>query len=387
MIVTVPARLQCFFQRCAPDLTPAGCAMLAWIVAAYLLVTGKRSQSAIGREVLDRQRHVSSVSRRLRRPCFRTRDLTRAEMLREVAEELKRAGGRKETWFLIIDGVCLRRGRLTKIQNAVVYKKNRKKRGRGAVTKAHTFVLGLLVTPTGRRIPLPRRSFYTHGYVRTRNKELAAGERQGLRLAYKSQIDLACLIVEELDLPTHLRLVVLADEYFDSRKLTDTCRTKGATLITPVNSLRSFDGGGRVHQRGKALSRRTYRDLVLCRGGEETASYRRREPSGTGRKKDERVYRLFVEPRTLATTGRVAVVYSWKKRRDRSGRQTGKETFKVLVCSDPTLAGETIVEYYEMRWEIEVFFREWVKAHSGSAPQQAHAHPPPVAPRVRQAKE
>ena len=53
--------------------------------------------------------------------------------------------------------------------------------------------------------------------------------------------------------------------------------------------------------------------------------------------------------------------YSWKRKRDRSGRLTSRETFKALACSDPSLFGEgdeaktgaKIVEFYEMRWQIE----------------------------------
>jgi hypothetical protein len=37
---------------------------------------------------------------------------------------------------------------------------------------------------------------------------------------------------------------------------------------------------------------------------------------------------------------------------------TSRETFKALVCSDPTIPGETIIEWFEMRWPVEVFFRE-----------------------------
>lgn len=356
MIVTIPARLQSFCERFHDDLTPGRCRALEWLLAGFLLGGGKRSQSALGRTVLGRVRAASSVSRRLRRPSFRTRDLVRAEMQRQVQAELTRAAGHEETWFLAIDGVCLKRGSRTKVENAIQYRTKRRGR-RGRSTKAHAFVLGVLLTPTGRRIPLPRRSYYTRSYLRRQNDRLRTGRRRGQPLAYKSQVDLACLVVKELDLPTTIRLVVVADEYFEGTKLTSLCRKKGYPFIAPVNSLRKFATGGRVQARGKALPRTAYRTLILRRGEEETASHRRRRPSGAG-EKGERRYRLMSERRTLSRTGEVAVVYSWKQRRNRSGRWTAKETFKTLVCSDPTLPGEAMVEYYEVRWEIEVVFRE-----------------------------
>jgi hypothetical protein len=285
-------------------------------------------------------------------------------MKRQIEAEAARAGGKSEIWFLGLDGVASKRGGRTKVENAIKYKK--KENGRkGRSTKAHLFVQGLLITASGLRIPLPRRSYYTKSYVRSQNRLLALGQRPGKPLACKTQVELAGMIIGELKLPANIRLVVLADEYFEGKKLTALCRKKGYAYIAPVDSRRNFESGGKLYARGKALPRMAYRKLVLRRGEEDTASHRRHLPEGAG-EKDRRVYRFHCERRTVAGIGEVAVVYSWKRRRDRSGRLTSHETFKTLVCSDPQLLGEEdiekigamIVEFYEMRWPIEVFFRE-----------------------------
>jgi len=364
MIVTIPPRVESFCERFQGKLSESKRRALGALLAGYLLTPGKRSQSAVGREVLGGERAPSSVSRRMRRESFRTRDLVRAEMRRQIEAEAARAGGGPEIWFLGLDGVASKRGGRTKVENAIKYRK--KERGRkGRSTKAHLFVQGLLITASGVRIPLPRRSYYTEAYVRSQNRLLALGQRQGTPLAYKTQIELAGMIIGELELPANIRLVVLADEYFEGKKLTGLCRKKGYAYIVPVNSRRNFDSGGKLYARGKALPRTAYRELVLRRGEEDTASHRRHLPESAG-EKDRRVYRFHSERRTVAGIGEVAVVYSWKRRRDRSGRLTSHETFKTLVCSDPKLLGEEdiekigamIVEFYEMRWPIEVFFRE-----------------------------
>jgi hypothetical protein len=252
--------------------------------------------------------------------------------------------------------------------------------------------MGLLVTASGARIPLPRRTYYTHKYVARENRLRREGRRKGGRLVYKTQLDLACLIIKELDLPENIRLVVVADEYFEGTKLTNLCRRKGHAFIAPVDKRRTFTPRKSLRARGKALARGQYRTLTLRQGEEETASpgtagstlrnltflHRRHMPRGA-REKGQRVYRYCCERRAIAKTGEVAVVpgtpappevrtcgYSWKRRRDRSGRPTSRETFKVLVCSDPSLFGEDdvarigakVVEFYEMRWQVEVFFRE-----------------------------
>lgn len=364
MIVTIPPRLQSFCGRFGEALSEARRAALAWLLTGFLLTREKRTQSALGCGVLSEERKPSSVSRRMRRDSFRTRDMVRAEMNRQIARELARAGGKPETWLLAIDGVASKRGSRTKVENAIQYKeKQRGKKGRS--TKAHIFVMGLLITASGARIPLPRRTYYTKEYVTRENKRLKLGRRRGKPLAFKTQQDLACQVVKELDLPDSIKLVVVADEYFEGGKLTTLCRRKGYAFIVPVDSKRTFEPAKTLHARGKALARGAYRKLVLRRGEEDTASHRRHLPRGAG-EKGRRVYRFHCERRAVAGIGEVAVVYSWKRRHDRSGRLTERETFKVLVCSEPELLGERdlervgamIVEFFEMRWPVEVFFRE-----------------------------
>ncbi len=364
MIVTVPPRLESFCGRFGEALSETKCAALAWFLAGFLLTREKRTQSALGRGVLSEERTPGSVSRRMRTESFRTRDLVRSEMDRQIARELERAGGKRETWFLPIDGLASKRGSQTKVENAIQYKK--KQRGKkGRSTKAHLFVMGLLITESGARIPLPRRTYYTKEYVTRQNKRLKLGRRKGKPLVFKTQQSLACLIVKELQLPDNVKLVVVADEYFEGKKLTNLCRKKGYVFIVPVDSKRTFEPGRTLHARGKALARSAYRKLTLRRGEEDTASHRRHLPGRAG-EKGRRVYRFCCERRAVAGIGEAAVVYSWKRRRDRSGRLTARETFKVLVCSEPELLGEEdvekvgamIVEFFEMRWPVEVFFRE-----------------------------
>ena len=64
----------------------------------------------------------------------------------------------KRTWVFILDGTATKRGSYTKIENALQYREKSTK-SKGKSTKAHTFLMGLLITDTGARIPvLPRPS-------------------------------------------------------------------------------------------------------------------------------------------------------------------------------------------------------------------------------------
>ncbi len=35
-----------------------------------------------------------------------------------------------------------------------------------------------------------------------------------------------------------------------------------------------------------------------------------------------------------------------------------KENPKVLACTDPTATAEQVIQWYELRWQVELFFRE-----------------------------
>lgn len=362
MIVRIPARIGAYCERFSGFMSESKREALAALLSGYLLVSGKRTQAGIGREVLTAFRDPSLISRKFRRESFRTRDLVRREMQNQIAQERRRAMGQAETWFLILDGLCAKRGSETMVENATQYR-IRKSRQRRRSTKAHTFVQGILVTPSGRRIPLPRRSYYTKEYVRRENRRLQLGRRKGKPVIYKTQVELACLIIKEIQLPDTIRLVVLADQYFEGTKVTALCRKKNYIFIAPVNSNRNFASQKKIYRRGKALPRSAYQELILRRGEEDTASHRRYHSRRAG-EKDERIYRFNYERRAVARTGEAGIVYSWKRKRDRSGRLAKGETFKVLVCSDPTLTGAEIIEFFEMRWAIEVFFRE-LKSHLG----------------------
>ena len=60
----------------------------------------------------------------------------------------------------------------------------------------------------------------------------------------------------------------------------------------------------------------------------------------------------------MTKLGSAHIVYSWKSPVFRPRRDSSRETFKVLVCNDPKMSAKKVVEWYEIRWQIEVYFRE-----------------------------
>jgi hypothetical protein len=360
MVVKVPPSLQRFSDQFSSMLTKVQGNLLPVLLCGILLARGKRTQVTLAQTVKSSKRHKSSIGRMLRRECFRTRDLvaqaTRG-LIRKVSSRTK-AG--KRIWVLAIDGTATRRGGFTKIENATQYKeKGRNRKGRS--TKAHTFVMGLLITDTGARIPVPRRTSHTKAYCKKK------------RRVHRTQQQLAEIMIRELTpwLPEDVHLVVVADEYFEGKKLFSLCQKLGHTFIAPVDSRRTFSDekgklqGKTLHERGRSLRRRAFQEVVLVRGEEETASYRRQMPRRAG-PKDTRRYRVAHETRDVAKLGPAQVVYSWKSPVFRPRRDDSGETFKVLVCTDLSLPAEKVVEWYEIRWQVEVWFRT-LKSRLGMA--------------------
>lgn len=365
----------------APDHIDAA---LPSLISGIALCQGNRTQTALGAFVLDDRRSPATVGRMLQDRRFHTRDLQR-RAVREMVQLCTPAPHTEEdvVWILPLDGTALQRGADTLIRGANHFRgKDRQQRRveereqakeeggsvakakkKGRATKAFTFLMGCLITNTGVRIPLPRRTCDPKNFKRV-------GRPTNKRL---TQIDLAKIMIQEaLDiLPANVRLVVLGDAYFDAKKL--FAHAQGGqqgppryTLITPADTARCFadanspskSNGKRLHDRGLSLPWKTFERVDLVRGTEDTASYRRyanRKP----RKKDRRTYWVHHERETVAGLGEVGVVNSWKTPVYRPRPNFRGRTFKILLCSDPELDAARVVELYEIRWTgIEIFFRE-----------------------------
>jgi hypothetical protein len=357
--------------------------VLRTVVIGVVLATGRRrSLTAVAGSVVAGKRHKSSVSRLLVRQGFRSRDLHWQAVERAFERLAPKVPGPPLEWLLALDGTATKRGLHTKIKGAIVTDKatrqrkaapRRKKRAPGdkrrtaktaRKTKYHTFLVASLTTHEGVRVPLPRYTCDPIGF-----------KRRGRPKRIKdTQIDLAKLLLKRIlgILPKWIRLVVVADAYFEGQKLYGLAHREGFTLITPTDSNRCFadettpdkSNGHRIWNRGRHFPPESFSRLDLHRGSEDTARFRRysTRPSGP---KDRRTYWLRHESRTVAKLGAVGIVYSWKTPVYEPKPNFRKKGFKILICSDPTWTGEKIVEFYECRWTaIEIVIRE-LKQHLG----------------------
>ena len=390
MILQAPASLVNFFRQCVSDDSRVAprrvLKALRPLIAGLVLVTNpRRSLTAVGGAVASGRRHKSTVSRFLKRKDFRSRDL-HWEAVERVLERLApttSARARRRDWLLALDGTATQRGAHTQIKGAILTDRSsrtrRRKRGasrkrapgdkprspkKQRKTKYHTFLLASLTTHEGVRVPLPRHTCDPKDF-----------KRHGRPKSVKdTQIDLAKLLIKRVKkiLPAGIRLVVVADAYFECEKLYSLAQREDFVLITPTDSSRCFadettpskSNGHRIWNRGRHFPPDSFSRLDLRRGSEDTACFRRHSARQSG-PKDRRTYWLRHESRTVAKLGAVGIVYSWKTPIYNPKPNFRKKGFKILLCSDPTWAGEKVVEYYECRWTaIEILIRE-LKQHLG----------------------
>jgi len=379
VILQAPSSLVKFFARfvttdtaLVPDHVRR--TLVSVVTGIALATDARRSLTSVGNTVQRGSRHKSTVSRMLKDRRFKSREMLWQAV--KVAMELAApVPGESVEWLLSLDGTAIQRGAFTRIKGAILTertrasakrKKNAPRRRRdgkqsskkGRKTKYHTFLLGIITTHQGVRIPLPRYTCDPKDYNRQ-------GRPKKIR---DTQLDLAKLMIKRVleNLPEGVHLSVVADSYFEGEKLFGLAHRRGFTITTPADSNRCFaddnrpskSNGSRIRDRGLQLPMETFSRLDLERGSEETASFRRYSARQPG-PKDRRTYWTRHESRTVAGLGTVGVVYSWKTPVYEPRRNDRKKGFKVLLCSDPTRTGHTVADVYETRWTaIEIVIRE-----------------------------
>ncbi len=351
MVVYTPSRVKEFCEVVRGSLSKPQFSNLTMLISGILFAAGKRSLAQFGRTIAANCRYRGTISRHFRSAHLRSRDLC-GQMCEYLVGTVRRRMGAQ--WFLCIDGVSTRRGGFTKIANAQQLKTKGPK-ARGSGTKSHTFVMGLLLTETGVRIPLRRRTWRTKAYARCIGKK------------YKTQTQLAAELIEEAQalLPNDINLIVLADGYFGVRNIANCCRRLKVAYITSLGSNRNYievnQSGKRVSKkivnRARRLRRDAWEEFSLVSGSEETVHYRRYS-ARERKKRNRRSFRVYSEVRTVATLGDVNLAYSWKCPVHTSRGLRQRESLKLLASNDHELTARQIVEFYELRWQIELFFRE-----------------------------
>ena len=380
MLWGITAEVKGFFRPVVREVSKPIRKALAPMVLALLLAPHYRRMKTIAGMVLGDRVHVATITRRLHNPLWKTRDwyvgLADRTMRDLNSYERSHLKGRRRRLAIIID-TTLHASVGEKMENLLVMSKRKDKRRRN--TRHHVFVMGIIITESGMRIPLPRRSYYTKEYCKAKGKQ------------YRTQNQLARMMIHDALVPKDADVTVLYDSAFDANMIHRECRNRGFREIFPIDPNRNLatnespdapaQAGATVVASTQEWPEEEFETLELEVGNEDFVLFRRRHIDNLRVKKTFRRYVIAARLANVSKLGSCLIVASYKenpkvellegqsgdwrdyrgplaKRRKKDKNQPSRWSGKVLACTDPTLSAREVIEWYEIRWQIELFFRE-----------------------------
>jgi len=322
--------------------------MVFRMVIAFTQHQGRMSCSQAAHCVASESIHRGELTRFLARPRWQKDNFNTP--LREAL--LKRESRRGKFLFLIDATLVSQSGRLTKNCFSTGNKGRHPAKGRRynrkkvIYKKCHSFTFGLLITPTGIRLPfeIPH---YTKEYCKEHG------------LQHRTTAEAASDMLASLPLPDDAEVIVLGDTAYDAQVVRDACDKRGYTWIVPANPERVYEGptGHRPKLRSrlkdwKSLSLKT---IKLRASTGKYAKYRRLSKWRVGLKLKPRAYYAYQEKREVRSMGYVRLVFSTMKS---DLKKATPDDVKILLTNDTTMSLTDVIELYSLRWQIELFFKE-----------------------------
>jgi hypothetical protein len=336
-------------------LTGTAWGLLSRIVVAFVLHSGRMSCLAAGGAIKSEPVHRAQISRFLARPRWRSLDLHGV-----LIQDLLRRERGTEYLFIIDATLCSQAG--TKTENTYStgnrQRRPRKNRRYGKQKhqrkNCHSFTCGLLMTPSGVRIPFCR-PYYTREYCK----------QKGLK--HWTTAEAAAALIRELPLPEEAHVTVLGDTAYDAAVVREACAERGYRWIFPCNPERVLGGpkGKRPKVRSllKDWSKWSRQTVRLAPGQGKYVVSRRLSPHRIGPKAKPRTFYVHEERRPVHSVGEVRLVFSTTKKELKTA---SPDDVKILMTNDLRLSVREVVELYLLRWQVELFFKE-LKSHLGFA--------------------
>ena len=327
--VGLPGRMQALVIRC---------------VVAFVMHLGRMAAARAASAVRSEPRHRAQLCRFLGRKLLRR--LSPAAVLRAqlLLLESKRSG----VFVFIVDQTLVsQQGSKTENTFSTGNRKRRPCKGRRyskykhARKTCHCFVKGLLITPSGVRLPFSKR-YYTKEYGKAKKR------------VYRTQTEWAAEMIAELPLPEGAQVVVLGDTAFDAKCIRAACAQRKYTWVVPLNPERVLAGPKGQRPKVRSLINGLKADqLVAIRlhGGKGAyVEQRRVSPCRLGSKVKPRTYYVHQRRQAVHSVGEVQLVFSTSKK---PSKNQPVEVQKILMTNDLSLSAQHMVELYSLRWQIE----------------------------------
>lgn len=322
--------------------------MVLRMVLAFIVHRGRMSCSQAAGAVASEAIHRGQLTRFLARSRWQKADFNRP--LRDALLQWESYRG---TFLFIIDATLVgQAGKKTQNTYSTGVRPRNPKKGRRynknkhARKSCHSFTFGLLITPSGYRLPF-QIPHYTKEYCAQRG------------IPHRTTAESAAVLIDGLPLPAAAKVVVLGDTAYDAQVVRAACDKRNYTWIFPANPERVYEGPtGRRPQLRSRLKDWTSLSLATIRLRASTgkyAGYRRLSRWRVGPKQKPRVYYAYQEKLDVRSVGRVQLVFSTIKP---ELRKATPDDVKILMTNAVNMNVSEVIELYSLRWQIELFFKE-----------------------------
>jgi hypothetical protein len=322
--------------------------MMLRMVLTFIMHRGRMSCSAAAGSIASEPIHRGELTRFLARPRWQKYDFNEPLVRMLLAKEKKRG-----KFIFIIDATMVTQaGKKTQNTYSTGNRGRNPAKGRRfnkkkvIYKKVHNFTFGLLITPSGIRIPMEI-PHLTEEYCRENGRE------------HLTTAEAAAQMVRTLPLDDDAEVVVLGDTAYESSVVEQACEEQGYIWVFPANPERVYEGptGQRPKLRSRlkdwtSLSLKTIR-LRASTG--KYAGYRRLSKWRVGPKTKPRVYFAYQEKRAVRNVGDVQLVFSTMKP---DLEKATPDDVKILLTNATWLSVREVLELYSLRWQIELFFKE-----------------------------
>jgi hypothetical protein len=322
--------------------------MLLRMVLAFIMHCGRMSCSAAAGSVASIPIHRGELTRFLARPRWQKHDFNNPLLKLLLAKETKRG----KFIFLIDATLVSQSGKKTQNTYSTGNRGRNPAKGRRynkkkvVYKKVHNFTFGLLITPSGIRLPIEI-PHYTEEYCQEHGIE------------HKTTAESAAQMIRTLPLPASAEVIVIGDTAYDAQVVREACDERGYTWIFPANPERVYEGpkGQRpkLRSRLKEWTDRSLKTIRLRASTGKYARYRRLSKWRVGPKMKPRVYYAYQEKREVRSVGSVQLVFSTMKP---NLEQATPDDVKILMTNALDMSLSEVIELYSLRWQIELFFKE-----------------------------
>ncbi len=321
------------------------------MILAFVMHLGRMSATQAAGAIRTEPRHRATVTRFLATSHLGNSGDEHQLLVGALLSMETRSSGK---WLFIVDKTCAsRQGSKTENTFSTGNRKKRPRKGRrynkkkNAPKRCHGFVMGLLITPSGLRIPF-HRCYYTKAYCQEKQRD------------FRTEAELGAALIRALPVPDGAEVVVLGDTAYEAASVRNACADRGFDWIMPVNAERVVAGEKprpKVRSLLKDLTADQFSTVRLTPGKGAYVAQRRVAPCRIGPKAKTKTFYTHQERLQVHSVGDVQVVFSTKEKPE-NGKLIELDKTKVLMSNNRKLSARELVELYDLRWQIELFFKE-----------------------------